>query len=256
MPAPSNRFKKALAGSEVLNGLWLALVNPYSAELCAGAGFDWLLIDAEHGPNTIPTIAAQLQAISARPSHPVVRLPTGETWMIKQALDIGAQSLLIPMVESADQARQLASACRYPPAGVRGMGAGLGRAADFGRVSDYASNANDEVCLIVQIESRAGLEDLDAIATVEGVDALLIGPVDLAADMGHGGDVSVPEVADAVEEAIRRIRALGKPAGIMTTHAPLARRALEAGATFIATGSDVGLLARGAAGLLAEMRAL
>ena len=210
MPAPVNSFKAALqTEGDLLTGLWVALANPHSAEICAGAGFDWILVDAEHGPNDIPLIATQLAAVTRHPAHPVVRLPVGEPWLIKQALDIGAQTLMIPMVETAEQAALLAKALRYPPFGIRGMGASLGRASDFGRITDYAETANEQVCLIAQIESRLGVENAEAILATEGVDAVLIGPADLAADMGYRGKATVPEVKETVEALIGKIKAAG-----------------------------------------------
>lgn len=242
MPAPINRFKAALAEGRTLTGLWLALANAYTAEICAGAGYDWLLVDGEHAPNDIPTLLAQLQVLKDCPSAPIVRPPVGETWIIKQLLDIGAQTLLIPMVESGAQAQALAKAVRYPPHGVRGIGAALARASDFSRVGDYLPTADAQICLLLQVESRAGLAALDEICAVDGVDGIFIGPADLAADLGFLGRPGAPEVVEAVETAISRIRANGKPAGVLTSEPALAQRYYAAGATFIAIGSDVGLL--------------
>ncbi len=255
MPAPVNSFKAALQSEgDLLTGLWVALANPHSAEICAGAGFDWILIDAEHGPNDIPLIATQLAAVTRHPAHPVVRLPVGESWLIKQALDIGAQTLMIPMVETAEQAVLMAKALRYPPFGIRGMGASLGRASDFGRITDYAETANDQVCLIAQIESRLGVENAEAILATEGVDAVLIGPADLAADMGYRGRATVPEVMETVEALIGKIKAAGKPAGIMTGDLEMIALARRAGVRFMANGTDTGLLGRAAAAMAAQMR--
>ncbi|GEO85657.1 MULTISPECIES: HpcH/HpaI aldolase family protein [Alphaproteobacteria] len=254
MPAPLNVFKEAILDGQTLYGLWVALASPHAAEVSAGSGFDWILIDAEHGPNDIPLIAAQLAAVARHPAHPVVRLPVGETWLIKQALDIGAQSLLVPMVETGDEAQRLARACRYPPEGIRGMGAGLGRAADFGRIADYVETANEQICLIVQIESQLGIDNVEAIVTTDGVDGVLIGPSDLAADLGHTGNPRHPEVMAAVDGLIRKIVALGKPAGIMAVDPVIIQLAKDAGACFIAVGSDVGVLAKGAQALLAQAR--
>jgi 4-hydroxy-2-oxoheptanedioate aldolase len=254
MPAPVNGFKQALQGRDVLYGLWVALASPHVAELCAGAGYDWILIDGEHGPNDIPLMAAQLAASAHQPAHKILRLAVGETWLIKQALDIGAQTLLIPMVDTPEQAMAAAKACRYPPHGIRGMGAGLGRASDFGRVSDYAASANDQICLIVQIESRLAMDNLEAIASTDGVDALLIGPADLAADLGFPGRANAPEVYAAVEDIIRRTAAVNKPIGIMTTDPVMIDLARKAGARFIATQSDVGLLVAAAAHHLASVK--
>ncbi|WP_395446593.1 4-hydroxy-2-oxoheptanedioate aldolase (plasmid) [Aminobacter sp. UC22_36] len=255
MPAPRNNFKAALLNGEAQIGLWLGLANAYTAEICAGAGFDWLVIDGEHAPNDVPVMATQLQAIAASGSHPVVRPPIGETWIIKQLLDIGAQTILVPMVETADQAHELVQAMRYPPHGVRGVGAALARASAFNRIPDYLATANDQTCLLVQLESRAGLAQLEAIATVDGVDGIFIGPADLAADMGYLGKPGAPEVQAAVEDAIRRIGISGKAAGILTSDAMLAQRYLELGATFVAVGNDVGLLAQATSALAATFKA-
>lgn len=255
MPAPVNPFKAALqTKGDLLTGLWVALANPHSAEICAGAGFDWILIDAEHGPNDIPLIAAQLAAVTRHPTHPVVRLPMGEPWLIKQALDIGAQTLMVPMVETAEQAELLAKALRYPPFGIRGMGASLGRASNFGRIADYAETANAQVCLIAQIESRLGVENVDAIVATDGVDAILIGPADLSADMGYGGKATVPEVMETVEMLIGKIKAAGKPAGIMTGDPEMIALARHAGVRFMANGTDTWLLANAATAMAAQMR--
>lgn len=242
MTASDNPFKDKLLAHQPMTGLWVALGHPVAAEIAAGSGFDWILIDGEHAPNDIPLILSQLQASAALPAHAVVRLPVGEAWLIKQALDIGAQNLLIPMVETAEQADLIARACLYPPEGYRGIGSSLARASNYNRVKDYLHTANDGICLIVQIESRAALSNIEAIAATPGVTALFIGPADLAADMGHLGNSSHPDVVAAVDDAIARIRAAGKPAGIMITDLALARRFRDAGASLVAIGSDVTLL--------------
>ncbi len=252
MPAPINPFKKALAENRLQLGLWLGLANETTAELCAGAGFDWLLVDAEHAPFDIPTIAAQLRSISASASHAAVRPPIGETWIIKQLLDIGAQTLLIPMVESAMQAENLVRATRYPPHGVRGVGAALARASGYNRVGDYLTTANGQICLLVQVETARGLDNIEAIAAVEGVDGIFIGPADLAADLGHLGNPGHPEVQKAVESGLLRIIAAGKPAGILTSDEQLAKKYIALGATFVAVGTDVTLMARATADLAAR----
>jgi len=252
MAAPVNTFKKAIGGGRLQIGLWVALANPYAAEIAAGAGFDWLLVDGEHGPNDIPSMLSQLQAIAASAAHPVVRVPIGEAWIIKQVLDIGAQTLLVPMVESAQQARALVRATRYPPDGIRGVGAALARASAFNRHTDYLRTANSETCLLLQVESRAGLAAIEAIAEVDGVDGIFIGPADLAADMGYLGQPGAAEVQAAVEKGLRSIQAAGKAAGILTSDQSLARRYMELGATFVAIGSDVGVLASGTTKLREE----
>ncbi|ERT92373.1 hypothetical protein P038_03076 [Brucella abortus 99-9971-135] len=187
-------------------------------------------------------------------SHPVVRPPVGETWIVKQLLDIGAQTLLIPMIESREQAEAMVKAMRYPPHGVRGVGSALARASAFNRIPDYLQTANDEVCLLLQVESRAGLANLDAIATTEGVDGVFIGPADLAADMGHLGKPGAQEVQDAVRDALQRIIGHGKAAGILTGDLSLARHYLDLGATFVAIGNDVTLLANATTRLLADFK--
>jgi 4-hydroxy-2-oxoheptanedioate aldolase len=240
-----NTFKTALLARETPQiGLWLGLADPYSAEICAGGGFDWLLIDGEHAPNDIRSILAQLQAIASYAAHPVVRPPVSDVHLIKQLLDIGAQSLLIPMVETPEQARLLVSATRYPPAGIRGVGTALARAAQWNRTPNYLQEADSEICLLVQIETRKGLENLDAIASLEGVDGVFIGPADLSAALGHRGNPGHPEVQAAIETAIGRIIAAGKAAGILSADETLARRYLELNCSFVAVGVDTTILAR------------
>lgn len=253
MPAPANSFKAALAAKKPQIGLWLGLANAYTAEIAAGAGFDWLLIDGEHSPNDIRSMLAQLQAIGTR-THPIIRLPIGETWMVKQALDIGAQTILIPMVESAGQARELVRAMRYPPAGVRGVGAALARVSDFNRIRDYLHTADGEACLLVQVENRKGLGALDAILEVEGIDGVFIGPADLAADLGHIGQPGAPEVVNAIDDALGKIIKSGKAAGILTSDERQAKRYIEMGARFVAVGTDVGVLAGGLAALSGKFK--
>jgi len=254
MPAPTNTFKAALKAGRTQIGLWLALASPYVAEVCAGTGYDWLLIDAEHGPNDIPLLAAQLQAVAASASHPVVRVPVGEAWIIKQVLDIGAQTLLIPMVETAEQARALVRATRYAPDGMRGVGAALARASAYNRIPDYLQTANEQVCLLLQVESRAGLAAIEEIAAVDGVDGIFIGPADLAADMGFLGNPGAAEVQARVREGLQRIIDTGRAAGILTADQDLAKSYVDMGASFVAIGSDVGLLAGSTTRLLAQFR--
>lgn len=242
MPAPLNSFKRALAKRRLQVGLWAALASPYATEISAGAGFDWLVVDGEHAPNDIPLTLAQLQAIAATPTHPVVRVPEGGTALIKQVLDLGAQTLLVPMVESAAQAEALVRATRYPPRGIRGVGAAIARASAFNRIPDYLRTADAEICLLVQVETRAGLAAIEQIAAVDGVDGLFIGPSDLAADLGHLGDLRAPAALAAVEDGLARIVATGKAAGVLATDPVLARQYAALGATFVAIGVDVLLL--------------
>jgi len=244
MPAPINPFKAALARGEQQIGCWAGFADPYATEILSTAGFDWLVIDAEHAPNDLRSITAQLQVLDGKQSHPVVRLPIGRDWMIKQVLDAGAQTLLIPMVESADQARDLVRAMRYPPAGIRGAGAALARASRFSDIDDYVATANDQMCLLVQVESCKGLGALDDILAVDGVDGVFIGPADLAADMGFGADSSAPEVADAIRDALGRIAATPKAAGILGLIPDTTAQYRDWGAQFLAVGIDVLMLAR------------
>lgn len=243
-----NRLKSALAEGRLQIGLWQSLASAYTAEICAGAGYDWLLFDGEHSPNTIPTLLAQLQAVSAHPVEAAARPPVGDPTLIKQYLDIGFRSLIIPMVGSAEQARQLVSATRYPPSGIRGV-AGLTRASGFGTRPGYLASADEDICLILQIESRAGLDAIEDIAAVEGVDALFIGPGDLAGALGHLGDSSHPTVQAVISDALIRMQKAGIPAGIFAASAEDAKRYAAMGATMISIGTDIGLLAVGAARL-------
>ncbi|WP_322618620.1 4-hydroxy-2-oxoheptanedioate aldolase [Deinococcus terrestris] len=252
--AAENGFKQALTRGDTLHGLWLALADAYSAEVCAGAGFDWLVVDGEHAPNDLRSILAQLQALAAYPSAPVVRLPVGDPVLIKQMLDIGARTLLIPMVESAAQAREMVAATRYPPQGSRGVASALVRASAFSRDTDYLQHANGGICLLVQVESAAALGELDSIAAVEGVDGVFVGPADLAASLGHLGHPAHPDVQAAIRDAAGRIRAAGKAAGILATDDATARRYLDWGYTFVAVGVDVLLLTRASTELLARFR--
>jgi 4-hydroxy-2-oxoheptanedioate aldolase len=251
MPAPINKFKAAILNGEKQIGLWMGLANAYTAEVCAGAGFDWLVIDGEHAPNDLQSILGQLQALAPYPVNPVVRVPIGETWLIKQVLDLGAQTILVPMVESAAQAEELVRAIKYPPAGVRGVGAALARASQFNRVGDYLQTANEQTCLIVQVESQVGVEAIEKIGKVDGVDGIFIGPADLAADMGYLGRPGEQVVKDAVLNGISKIVASGKAAGILSADKAFARACLGQGASFVAVGTDVTLFG-GATSKLAE----
>lgn len=257
MNLPPNPFKQALKEGRAQIGLWLGLADAYTAEICAGAGFDWLLIDGEHAPNDLRSILRQAQAIAGYPAtHAIARVPVGHgnvgTALIKQYLDLGIQTLLVPMVDTPEQAADIARACKYPPQGVRGM-AGA-RASRWGRYTDYAKAANDQVCLLVQVESVAGVRNLDAILATEGVDGVFIGPADLSAAMGYVGNLVHPEVQATIDDCIRRIVATGKAAGILTQDETLARHYLALGATFVAVGLDIQLLARGASQLAAKFK--
>ncbi|NTJ41953.1 HpcH/HpaI aldolase/citrate lyase family protein [Agrobacterium larrymoorei] len=239
MPATENRFKAAIQQRTPQIGLWLDMGEAITAEIAGKAGFDWLVIDGEHGPNDLRSIIDQLRALATSPAEPVVRVPTGESWIIKQMLDAGARTLLVPMVDSAEQARALVSAMHYPPRGIRGMGAVVARASGYGSVSNYSETASDNVCLLVQAETRAAIADLDNILGVEGVDGVFIGPADLAADMGYLGRIDEQEVQDVIEASIRKIVASGKAAGILTFNEAYNKHYLELGASFVAVGADV-----------------
>ena len=246
--APS--FKDALAAAgRPLAGMWVCSGSPLVAEICAGAGLDWLLVDAEHSPNGLEGILAQLQAVSSYPVTAVVRPPVNDTVIIKQYLDLGAQSLLIPMVHTADDARAAVAATRYPPQGVRGVGSALARSARWNRVPDYLARATDTITVIVQIESTQAVENIDSIMAVDGIDAVFIGPSDLAASMGVLGQQEHPDVVAAVEHCITLAKAAGKPVGVNAFAEATARRYLDAGVDFILTGADVALLARGSEAL-------
>ena len=254
MPVPVNPFKRALRAKRPQIGLWSSLASHLSVEVVAGAGFDWLLIDMEHAPNELPMVHSQLQALNGGTAHPIVRPPWNDMVVIKRLLDIGVQSLLIPYVQTEEEARNAVAFTRYPPHGVRGFATGP-RANNYGRITDYVQTYADELCLLVQVETRQGLDNLEAIAGVEGVDGVFIGPADLAAALGHPGELKHPEVQAAIEDAIRRLVAVGKPPGILTGDEALARRYLELGGLFVAVGSDLALLARGADALAARFKA-
>lgn len=241
----SNSFKTALQNRDPQIGLWLSLPDASVAELCAGAGFDWLLLDGEHAPSDVRTMIEQLRAIAPYHSHPIARPPNGSLDIIKQYLDIGAQTLLVPMVDTAEQATALAAAFTYPPAGVRGVSS-LTRAARWGRVDDYFATARDDLCLLVQVETTKGVENIEAIAATPGVDGVFIGPSDLAASMGFLGQPADRKVIDAIEKAISRVCAAGKPCGILAVDETLATRYLAQGCTFVAVGADALLLRRSA----------
>jgi 4-hydroxy-2-oxoheptanedioate aldolase len=254
MHTPENTFKRALARRQAQIGLWVGLANAYSAEICAGAGFDWLLIDGEHAPNDVRSMLAQLQAVAPYASHPVARPPIGDTALIKQYLDLGVQSLLVPMVETAEQAAELVRATRYPPEGVRGVGSALARASRWNRIPGYVDESNNEICLLVQAESTTALQNLAAIAAVDGVDGVFIGPADLSASMGHRGNPSHPDVMQAIDDAIATVIAAGKAAGILATDRSLAQRYLDLGCSFVAVGVDAIMLAQATSALAAHFK--
>jgi 4-hydroxy-2-oxoheptanedioate aldolase len=248
-----NAFKQALARGERQVGLWSGLASPIAAEIIAGAGFDWIVIDGEHAPNDIPSLLAQLQAMRGGTAEPVFRVPWNDAVIIKRALDVGARSILVPFVQNAEEARKAVAAARYPPLGIRGVAVGP-RANDYGRVEGYHRNAHLDTCVLVQLESRAALKEVESIAAIEGVDGLFIGPSDLAADFGHLGNPKHPEVQAALRDAATRIRAAGRSAGTLAGNVEDVESLFDMGFNFTATGSDVGLLARGAERVAARFR--
>lgn len=239
--APRNVFKARLRAGEALHGLWMSIPSPVTAEALSLVGFDWLLFDTEHAPVDLASLQPLLQAAAAGPSAHVVRPAWNDKVLIKRALDMGAQTLLVPFVQTAAEVAEAVAACRYPPHGVRGVAGGT-RASRFGQTSDYFRIANDEICLLVQIETGEALARLEEIASVPGVDGVFIGPSDLAASMGHLGNPAHPEVQAALEDAIRRLQKLGIPGGILATTAADARRYLSWGYAFVAGSVDLGLL--------------
>jgi len=248
MELPQNAFKRALKEGRQQIGLWSSLSSNYTVEVIAGAGYDWILLDMEHSPNDLESLLAQLQAAAPYPTHPVVRVPWNDMVTIKRVLDVGAQSLLIPYISTVAEAKSAVAATRYPPAGVRGV-AGTTRATRFGRVQGYAKKAHEEICVLVQVETREGLDNIESICAVDGVDGVFIGPADLHASLGHTGETANPEVVPLMEEAMRRIRRTGRAPGYLTPVEADAKRMLAAGGQFVAVGADVGLLARGAEAL-------
>ena len=253
MDVPANNFKRALKAGKPQIGLWCSLSSHFAVEVVAGSGFDWLLLDTEHSPNELPMVLSQLQAAAPYATHPVVRVPWNDMVTIKRYLDIGAQSILIPYVQSEEEARNAVAYTRYPPEGLRGV-AGTTRATRFGRVKDYARRAHEELCVLVQIENRAGLESLERIAAVEGVDGVFIGPADLHASLGYPGETANPEVMPIIDDAIRRISHAGKAPGVLTGVEGDARRWLQCGGLFVAVGADLGLLARESEKLAAKFK--
>ncbi|AZV76506.1 2-keto-3-deoxy-L-rhamnonate aldolase [Parasedimentitalea marina] len=255
MAVATNTFKQALANGERQIGCWLSFAEGSAAEIMGTAGFDWLVIDGEHGANDIRSIRDQLIALQASDSHAVVRVPVGETWIIKQALDAGAQTVLIPMVESAEQARDIVRACQYPPHGTRGVGASAARASRFASVTEYIQTADQEICILLQVENRAGIAALDEILTVDGVDGVFIGPADLSTDMGFQGDSAHPEVRQVIAESLAKITAAGKAPGILGVSEEATQSYFDMGAQFLAVGIDVLLLVQSARALAAHWKA-
>jgi len=253
MDIPLNALKHNLQAGKLQTGCWVSLASHASAEICAGAGFDWILIDMEHAPNELPMVHHQLHAAAAYPVPVAVRAPWNDTVLIKRLLDVGVQTLLLPYVQNEAEARRAVAAVRYPPRGVRGVSTNS-RANRFGRVTDYFKRAEDEICLILQMESRSALVQLEQIAAIDGVDGLFIGPQDLAADLGHLANPAHPEVQAVIADAIPRMKKTGKAAGILAFVEADARKWIEHGARFVAVTSDQYLLARETAAVAAKYK--
>ncbi len=248
-----NAFKRAIAAGKLQIGLWSSLCSPIVAEIIADAGYDWILLDSEHSPNEIPDLFAQLQASVRGTATPIVRPPWNDTVMAKRCLDIGAQTLLFPYVQNAEEAKRAVQSTRYPPQGVRGVSVAA-RASRFGRTPGYLGKANAEQCVLVQVETGSALEQIEAIAQVEGVDGVFIGPSDLAASLGHLGNPAHETVQAAIKDAVTRLKKLNKPAGILTGNEEEIRRYIDWGYLFVAVGSDIGLLANGSTALAKKFK--
>ena len=249
----TNYFKKKLKTEQQI-GLWVGLADAYGTEIAANAGYDWLLIDGEHAPSDLRTTLSQLQSIAAYPSQAVVRPPIGSVQLIKQLLDIGAQTLLIPMVETVEQAQLMVKAVRYPPEGIRGVGAALARATRWNSIPDYYATAHENICLLIQIESVEGIKNLDEILKIDGIDGVFIGAVDLSATMGYQGNPNHPEVQKTVIDAIQRIRKAGKAAGILSTQHDVTQKYIELGTEFVAVGVDTSVLMNSLRELLSKYK--
>lgn len=253
MEFPVNKLKQDLKAGKTRTGCWLSLASHVSAEICAGAGFDWVLVDTEHAPADLVQVHHQLHAIAAYPTAALVRAYWNDTVLIKRLLDIGAQSLLLPYVQNAEEAKRAVAAVRYPPKGVRGVSTSS-RANRFGRVKDYFSHANDNILLLLQIETRAAIAEIEKMAAIDGVDGLFIGPQDLAADFGHLANPGHPEVQAAMADALTRIKKAGKVPGILAFHEPDAQRWIQHGAQFVAVTSDQYLLVKESAAVAGRFK--
>jgi 4-hydroxy-2-oxoheptanedioate aldolase len=248
MEMPKNNLKSALGAGQTQIGLWSSLCSATSAEIISGSGFDWILLDMEHAPNEVPTILSQLQATAASGTSIVVRAPWNDTVMIKRVLDIGARSILLPYIQTADEARQAIQSIRYPKSGVRGV-AGITRASGYGRIKNYPSLASDEICVLLQVETIEAIEQLEEIAAVDGIDGIFVGPADLAASMGHLGDLEHEEVQAVIKSTAQTLAKIDIPSGILATVEEVAHRYINWGYKFVAVGTDTGLLVKASDGL-------
>ena len=248
-----NAFKAALAAGKLQIGLWSSLCSNIAADILSDCGFDWILLDTEHSPNEIPDLVGQLQAIRGGTATPIIRPAWNDAVLAKRALDIGAQTLLFPYVQNVEEAKRAVASTRYPPHGVRGVSVAA-RASRYGRTPGYLGKANSEICVLVQVETREAMNELEAIARVDGIDGVFIGPSDLAASLGHLGNPAHTDVQATIHDAVKRLKAVGKPAGILTSNEDEARRYIEWGYLFVAVGADVGLLARNADALAKKFK--
>jgi 2-keto-3-deoxy-L-rhamnonate aldolase RhmA len=248
-----NAFKEALAQGKLQIGIWSSLCSNIAADILSDCGFDWILLDTEHSPNEIPDLVGQLQAVRGGTATPIIRPAWNDAVLAKRALDIGAQTLLFPYVQNPEEARRAVASTRYPPHGVRGVSVAA-RASRYGRTPGYLGKANTEICVLVQVETREAMNELETIARIDGVDGVFIGPSDLAASLGHLGNPAHPDVQAAIKDAVTRLKAVGKPAGILTGNEDEARRYIEWGFLFVAVGADVGLLAKNADALAKKFK--
>ena len=253
MDLPKNEFKAALKAGKQQIGLWVSIANAGSAEAIVTCGLDWVMVDTEHTPNDPAQVQAMLQAMAPYPTHAGVRPGWNDAVEIKRLMDVGAQTILVPYVQSAAEARAAVAAVMYPPLGIRGV-SGLSRAGRYGAIPNYTATANAEICLLVQVETKASLDEIEAIAAVEGVDGIFIGPADLAASLGYPGQLGHPEVKATILDAIHRIKATGKAAGILSADRAFLHEAMAAGATFTAVGLDIGVLLAGVKALVKEWK--
>lgn len=252
MEYESNSFTQGLRAGDRQIGLWISLCNNFAAEVVAPAGYDWALIDMEHSHNDYASVLGQLQAFAPYHTVPVVRVEWNDAVAVKRLLDIGAPGLLFPMIQTVEEARAAVAATRYPPRGIRGV-AGSTRATKFGRVKDYTARIEDETAVLLQIETQAALERAEEIADVEGVTGIFFGPADIAADMGMLGQPTAREVWERIRPVAQRLMAKGTPVGTLVSDTTLAAELMGEGFTFVACGTDTGLLARGSDALLADV---
>ena len=256
MPAPTNRLKASILAGEMQRGIWLGLTSPAVAEMAGAAGFDWCLIDGEHGPNDLPLIETQLRALHGLPASAIVRVPQGDDWILKQVLDIGAQSILVPMVETAHQAEKVVKACKYAPEGNRGVGYALARASGYNAITDYAQTANNQICVILQVETLVAMRNIPEIAKVSGVDCIFIGPADLSADMGHLGNLNHPEVLEVIAQGMADITSAGLCAGTICLAIEEQKRFVAQGGKFLGVAADVVTLQAALKATVAAARSL